>query len=137
MHLKLFLDYFRAPFPKPAGFSPYRFPGLIVHAPVLLVFLFLGAVVTPWDSMLWPLFFIYLVVGVYVGRDLAIFAHYNVLITLGVIGGFAALVVWPSAVRAVVPTSSNLVFRLGVTFAVAAGFAAWVWWRAAGATVKR
>lgn len=76
-------------------------------------------------------------VGVYVGRDLAIFAHYNVLITLGVIGGFVALVVWPSAVRAVVPTSSNLVFRLGVTFVVAAGFAAWVWWRAAGATVKR
>ncbi len=73
--------YFLRPFPSTRGFSPYRSPGLLVHVPA--VFLCLGLAVVLWrqTASLWILA-IHLVVGLYLGRDIAILAHYNPLITL-------------------------------------------------------
>ena len=36
------LQYFKKPFPSAKGFSPYRFPGILVHLPVIGAFLVLG-----------------------------------------------------------------------------------------------
>ena len=62
--LKSYSAYFIRPFPGTQGFSAYRFPGMLVHIPLFLIFLFLG---------------------LYLGRDIAIYAHYNPLITVAVI----------------------------------------------------
>lgn len=82
-----FWSYFGSPFPATTGFSAYRSPGLLVHLPVVLFSTLLGIWLCFGDLWLYPLFGLYLVVGLYFGRDLAIFAHYNPFITLGVIGG--------------------------------------------------
>lgn len=77
--------YFHAPFPKAEGFSAYRMPGLLVHIPFLLSLLVLGAWLCLGQPWLYPFLLIYGVVGLYLGRDVAILAHYSVLITLVVL----------------------------------------------------
>ena len=79
-----FWFYFHSPFPKAEGFSAYRWPGLLVHVPVILIFASLGAWLCAGEPLLYPFFLVYAVVGVYLGRDLAIMAHYNGLIALAV-----------------------------------------------------
>ena len=123
------IDYLRHPFPKRQGFSAYRFPGMIVHVPIALFFLVLGASLTLSEPYLWPLFLVYLVTGLYLGRDLAIFAHYSPLITLAVLGGFIWLIASPDTLRILLSGSGNSVLSLAVTLSVAAGFCAWVRWR--------
>jgi len=83
--LKRYGAYFIRPFPSTQGFSAYRFPGMLVHLPLFLIFLFIGLYLnlgTPW---LRPFIILYLVIGLYLGRDIAIYAHYNPLITVAVI----------------------------------------------------
>jgi hypothetical protein len=83
--LKQYGAYFIRPFPGTQGFSAYRFPGILVHLPLFLTFLFLGLYLnlgTPW---LRPFVILYIVIGLYLGRDIAIYAHYNPLIILAVI----------------------------------------------------
>jgi hypothetical protein len=83
--LKNYAAYFIKPFPSTQGFSAYRFPGMLVHLPLFLIFLYIGLFLnlgTPW---LWPFIALYVVIGLYLGRDIAIYAHYNPLIILAVI----------------------------------------------------
>ena len=83
--LKRYGEYFIRPFPSTQGFSAYRFPGMLVHLPLFLIFLFIGLYLnlgTPW---LRPFILLYIVIGLYLGRDIAIYAHYNPLITVAVI----------------------------------------------------
>ncbi len=83
--LKRYAAYFIRPFPSTQGFSAYRFPGMLVHLPLFLIFLYIGLylnLVTPW---LRPFIILYIAIGLYLGRDIAIYAHYNPLITLAVI----------------------------------------------------
>jgi hypothetical protein len=83
--LKRYGAYFIRPFPSTQGFSAYRFPGMLVHLPLFLIFLFIGLYLnlgTPW---LRPFIALYVVIGLYLGRDIAIYAHYNPLIILAVI----------------------------------------------------
>jgi hypothetical protein len=83
--LKRYAAYFIRPFPSTQGFSAYRFPGILVHLPLFLIFLFIGLYLnlgTPW---LWPFLALFIVIGLYLGRDIAIYAHYNPLIILVVI----------------------------------------------------
>lgn len=86
------LPYFKHPFPKAEGFSAYRMPGLFVHVPVILIFGSLGAWLCRGDPWLYPLFLVYAVAGVTLGRDLVILAHYNGLVTLGVLAAAFFLV---------------------------------------------
>ena len=92
--------YFRSPFPKAQGFSAYRMPGVLVHGPVILLFVWLGAWLCLGEPWTYALFIVYLVAGIYLGRDLAILAHYNMLITLAVLGGTIWLVASPPRGRA-------------------------------------
>lgn len=82
--------YFRQPFPSRKAFGPYASPGPVVHLPVMFVCVTLGWVLC--RSALSDVLVLGVIGGcaLYLGRDLAIRAHYNVLITIGV---FAALLV--------------------------------------------
>lgn len=122
-------NYFATPFPRREGFSPYHFPGLIVHVPILLLFVVVGMRLTWWNPWLWPLFTVYLAAGIYLGRDLAIFAHYNPLITLIVVGGLFAAVFSPQSAAKLWPPPGSWPLSLGITAAVGALFGFWVWWR--------
>ena len=83
--LKRYGAYFIRPFPSTQGFSAYRFPGILVHLPLFLVFLFIGLYLNLGTTWLWPFIVLYIVIGLYLGRDIAIYAHYNPLIILAVI----------------------------------------------------
>ena len=83
--LKSYAAYFIRPFPGTQGFSAYRFPGMLVHIPLFLVFLFLGLYLNLGTIWLRPFILLYIVIGLYLGRDIAIYAHYNPLITVAVI----------------------------------------------------
>jgi prepilin signal peptidase PulO-like enzyme (type II secretory pathway) len=89
---KTWLQYFRSPFPGTQGFSSYRFPGVLVHLPVWAAFLLLGVLLCDGHTWLWTLLPFYFMAGFYIGRDLAIYAHYNPLITLAV---FLAFILFP------------------------------------------
>ncbi len=84
-------SYFGRLFPSRQGFSPYRFPGAIVHIPFTIFILVFGILLCAEYPWLWPLIPVYLIVGLYLGRDLAIMAHYNLFITLVVIAGIIFL----------------------------------------------
>ncbi|MBF0118423.1 MAG: hypothetical protein HQK79_06270 [Desulfobacterales bacterium] len=80
------LIYFNSPFPSREGFSPYRSPGLLVHIPIIIFFLIIGCLLSKDTSWLMPIFIpLYFVFGLYLGRDLAILAHYNPIITLVIV----------------------------------------------------
>jgi hypothetical protein len=58
---------------------------MLVHLPLFFIFLFIGLYLnlgTPW---LRPFIVVYIVIGLYLGRDIAIYAHYNPLIILAII----------------------------------------------------
>jgi hypothetical protein len=77
------LAYFARPFPRAEGFSAYRSPGLMVHAPVFAAFCFLGLrLLQGTPAFLLPLGVVYLAIGLYGGRDVAIFCHYAPVLTL-------------------------------------------------------
>ena len=116
-------SYFRSPFPKATGFSAYRMPGLVVHLPVILFFVWLGAWLTLGDAFLSPLMLLYLVIGVYFGRDVAILAHYNILITIGVLGGAFALI---SMAR--MPARLELLPSAAITAVIGIAFFVYVSW---------
>src|SRR5438477_2317850 len=75
-------SYFRSPFPSTAGFSAYRMPGMAVHGPFIISFAFLGFCLCWPHAMLRPLLIVWLLAGVYLGRDITILCHYNALLTL-------------------------------------------------------
>jgi ankyrin repeat protein len=125
----LFWSYFSSPFPKAEGFSAYRMPGMLVHLPVIVVFAVIGFWLCVREPWLLPLLLVYAIVGLYVGRDLAILAHYNPLITIVVLVGAFFLVGavpdWPRPA----PSAS-----IAVTAALALLFAWYVKWRMRGET---
>lgn len=83
--LKRYAAYLIRPFPSTEGFSAYRFPGMLVHLPLFLIFLFIGLYLNLGTPCLRPFILLYIVIGLYLGRDIAIYAHYNPLIIVAVI----------------------------------------------------
>jgi len=76
------LGYFRHPFPSQEGFSAYRMPGLAVHGPLLFAAALVGFALCWPHPILRPLLIVWLLAGLYLGRDIAIFCHYAPLLTL-------------------------------------------------------
>jgi hypothetical protein len=87
--------YFRSPFPSTQGFSAYRMPGVAVHGPLIFAFAFVGFFWCWPHPMLRPLLVVWVLAGLYLGRDIAIFCHYNGLLTL--ISWATCAVVWIKA----------------------------------------
>lgn len=75
MHM---LDYFRVPFPSRQGFSAYRSPGLAAHIPLFIVFSLSGLLLCGAG----PLLLVWMVAGLYLGRDVAIICHYAPVLLL-------------------------------------------------------
>ena len=98
-------------------------PGIFVHLPVMLFFVLLGIWFTLGDPWLYPLFLVYAVIGIYFGRDVAIFAHYNGLITIVVVGGWVALIRSP-----VPPPHFAPLISAAITGAITIVFATYVSW---------
>jgi hypothetical protein len=86
------LAYFARPFPSRKGSSAYRSPGPVVHIAAWAMISFLGLALSlphgyfGWVSLLW------LVAGLYLARDLAIYCHYLPVLTLPVLAG--CILVW-------------------------------------------
>jgi hypothetical protein len=87
--MRVLADYLAAPVPlltRMGTFSAYKFPGLLVHAPVMLAFLGLASAAPP--TMLgWTLRAALAVSGLYWGRDLAVLCHYFILLAPVVVIG--------------------------------------------------
>ncbi len=88
--MRLF-HYFRVPFPSQKGFSPYRMPGMAVHGPLIFAFLCIGFFLCWPHLILRGLVIIWVLAGLYLGRDIAILCHYNPLLTLISWAAFAAV----------------------------------------------
>jgi|SRR5947209_6045955 len=92
------LSYFRSPFPSTAGFSPYRMPGTAVHGPFIISFAFLGFCLCWPHLMLRPFLIVWLLAGIYLGRDIAILCHYNPLLTLLSWAAFVVILFKPHSI---------------------------------------
>lgn len=129
MNIASLIAYLRRPFPAMKGLSAYRFPGLIVHLPIAFLFLAVGASLTLSELYLWPLLPLYLVTGIYIGRDLAVLAHTRWLITLAVIAGCIGLIASPDTYRMLVSGTRHPLVSVAISLTVAAGFGVWIRWR--------
>jgi hypothetical protein len=83
--------YFRAPFPSQKGFSAYRTPGIGVHGPLILAFSIAGFVLCWPHPVLRAFLIVWVLAGLYLGRDIAILCHYNPLLILIPWAAFAAV----------------------------------------------
>jgi hypothetical protein len=108
--LKSYSAYFIRPFPGTAGFSAYRFPGMFLHLPLFVIFLYIGLYLNFGTAWLRPFIVLYIIIGLYLGRDIAIYAHYNPLITLAII---LLIIFSPSLITKVL---QPLKTALGATF---------------------
>lgn len=103
------LDYFSHPFPSREGFSAYRMPGPSVHVPVILCAAVLGFLLCGPHHPLRPLIFVWVLAGVYLGRDFAICCHYALPL---------ALVAWVAML--VLPAKADAIARFGAAHMLAA-----------------
>ena len=77
-----YIRYFNGPIPSIKRLASYRFPGGLVHMPVVIICAFTGIYICGDEARFFlPIYFI---VGLYFGRDLAILAHYNFIISVTV-----------------------------------------------------
>ncbi len=89
------LSYFRSPFPSTKGFSAYRMPGVAVHGPLIFAFAFVGFFLCWPHPMLRLFLIVWVLAGLYLGRDIAILCHYNPLLTLISWAAFAVVLFKP------------------------------------------
>lgn len=92
------LFYFRKPFPSQQGFSAYRFPGIAAHLPFLAALSVTGVLLCGSTPALRPLVLVWMVAGLFIGRDVAIVCHY---------APFLVLLIW-AAMYAVIAESQRL-----------------------------
>jgi hypothetical protein len=90
--------YFRSPFPSAKGFSAYRMPGAAVHGPLILSATAAGFFLCWPHPVLRPLLIVWVLAGVYLGRDITILCHYNPLLTLLSWAAFALVVFRPAPI---------------------------------------
>ena len=98
MDWKKVAGYFMRPFPSMKGFSAYRMPGPMFHLSVAaLVFVVGLSLCIPANAMdTAPLLAVWLIVGLYFGRDLAILAHYNGLLVIAWVVGIILVFAIPN-----------------------------------------
>lgn len=91
-------SYFRSPFPSRKGFSAYRMPGAAVHGPLIITATVAGFFLCGPHPVLRPLLIVWVLAGVYLGRDITILCHYNPLLTLISWAAFALVVFRPAMI---------------------------------------
>jgi hypothetical protein len=90
--------YFRSPFPSTQGFSAYRMPGMAVHGPLIVATVLVGSLLCWPHAVLRPLMIIWVLAGLYLGRDIAVLCHYNGLLTLLSWGASALVFIKPAPI---------------------------------------
>lgn len=73
-------------------------PGVAVHGPLIFSALFIGFFLCWPHPILRPLLIVWLLAGLYLGRDVAILCHYNPLLTLVSWAAFVFILVKPAAI---------------------------------------
>jgi hypothetical protein len=127
MRLASWSGYFRDPFPSARGHSPYRFPGLLVHVPVWLAFLVLGYQLNGQQAWLYPAVVGYCIIGLYLGRDLAVLAHYNLYIVLLVLAVLLSYKPWIAPMFGALQQDASFVYiAIAADVICFAGFAGYV-----------
>ena len=91
-------SYFRSPFPSSQGFSAYRMPGVAVHGPLFFASTMVGFFLCWPHAVLRPMMILWVLAGLYLGRDIAVLCHYNPLLTLISWGAFAVVLAKPVAI---------------------------------------
>ncbi len=125
-----FLAYFLAPFPSQQGFSPYRMPGAAVHLPVIIMALVTGMMLCLPNPALKALLAVWIIAGLYLGRDFAILCHYAPVLTLLTWAVFIAFIIYVPRFKGVGAAHPNL--ALGFSLAILA-VQILVFWRYAAA----
>ncbi len=69
-------SYFRHPIPRSGGFGPYRRPGPVAHIPATLLLLLPAWLLGANHPLGLPLLLLQCIPALYLGRDIAILAHY-------------------------------------------------------------
>ncbi len=113
-----FLAYFFAPFPSQQGFSPYRMPGAAVHLPVIIMATVTGMMLCLPNPAFKPLLAIWIIAGLYLGRDFAILCHYAPILTLLTWAVFIAFIIYVPRAKGFGTAHPN--FALGFSLAVLA-----------------
>lgn len=72
---------------------------------------------------------VFIFAGIYLGRDLTILAHYIPLLALVIIGGFIVLLVFPQALKVLLPTNHSWTTAVAVITLVTLVSVAWTVWR--------
>jgi hypothetical protein len=91
-------SYFAYPFPSRQGFSAYRMPGPAVHGPLIVASTLAGFFLCWPQPVLRPLLIVWLLAGIYLGRDITILCHYNPLLTLISWAAFVLVVARPARI---------------------------------------
>ncbi len=73
-------------------------PGMAVHGPLLFAAAFLGFFLCWPHPILRPFLMVWILAGLYLGRDIAIFCHYNPLLTLLSWIAFGFVLIKPAAI---------------------------------------
>jgi hypothetical protein len=139
MNPRPLLAYFARPFPSRQGFSAYRMPGPAFHLSIVLLALVVGLplCIPANDLETAPLLAVWLLVGLYFGRDLAVFAHYNSLLVIAWVIGLIVVFAAPDWVESAFQALSAFSREhypegaIGATALLAAAFAGWVRWMSA------
>jgi hypothetical protein len=120
------LSYFRTPFPSAQGFSAYRMPGVAVHGPLLFVCSLIGFCLC-WQHPLLRLFLaVWILAGLYLGRDIAVFCHYAPLLTLVCWGMCAFVIHQAKSIAAFGAAHGFMAALFSLAAALALFFVAWV-----------
>lgn len=94
---RAWLRYFAHAFPKAEGFSSYRMPGPAFHLSFIVLMAALGLAICFSERGTAPLLAVWIVVGVYAGRDLTSLAHYYPVLVLLWLAGLLAALFMPEA----------------------------------------
>ena len=97
MNWRPVLAYFARPFPSRRGFAAYRMPGPVFHLSLAALAFLVGlSICIPGNALRTaPLLAVWVIAGFYLGRDLAILAHYNGLLLLAWMGGLITVLIHP------------------------------------------
>jgi hypothetical protein len=73
-------------------------PGMAVHGPLILASALLGFLLCWPHAVLRPLMIVWVLAGLYLGRDIAVLCHYNGLLTLLSWGASALVFIKPAPI---------------------------------------
>ncbi len=117
------IRYFKNPLVGVSAVTSYGIPNSLIHLPVIIMFPYFGITICGADmKYLIP---VYLVLAMYIGRDLVLMAYKSKFVPVAVWIIFIIFIVFKTVITDYFALQSQLVSQ-GVTAALAAGFVIYV-----------